>query len=91
LLSNIIDNIFEKAKDITEASVKVVSIIDRFFSQGKNRDLVDHLVVKIFNAYEPDIKLLAQGMPDRIVESLFTLKVISPNDFLQMFADLRIT
>lgn len=72
MISKIIANIFDQPKDNAEKSVQVVAVIERFFSQEKNRELVDHLITQIFDFYEPDVKLLAQGVPDRIVEALFS-------------------
>ena len=88
-ISKLLTTTFAQSKDKSDAGIQVVEILERFFSQGKNSQLVDYLLAEIFETYEPDVKLLSEGKPDRIVAGLFTLKVIQPIDFIFKFADLR--
>ena len=76
LISKLLKTVFAASKDKADAEVQVVDVLERFFSQGKNSELVEHLIAEIFAAHEPNIKLLSQGKPDRIVFGLFSLKVI---------------
>ena len=82
LISKLLKTVFDQSKDKADADIQVVEILERFFSHGNNRELVDYLIAEIFDTYEPSIKLLSQGKPDRIVSGLFSLKVIQPNDFI---------